>query len=73
VTTPTGVADTTGQVPALDAGTYRFRCDVHPTMNGTFIVGSAARASGRAGRFAHGRQGGPGASRPALSVQTLYQ
>jgi plastocyanin len=35
----TGVADTTYQVPALDAGTYRFQCDVHPTMNGTFIVG----------------------------------
>ncbi len=35
----TGVADTTYEVPALDAGTYRFQCDVHPTMSGTFIVG----------------------------------
>ena len=34
-----GPATTTYDVPALDAGTYRFQCDVHPTtMNGTFIV-----------------------------------
>ncbi len=36
----TGVTTTTYDVPAMDAGTYRFQCDVHPTtMNGTFIVG----------------------------------
>jgi len=36
----TGVATTTYDVSALQAGTYRFQCDVHPTtMNGTFIVG----------------------------------
>ena len=36
----TGVADATYDVPALDAGTYRFQCDVHPTtMTGTFVVG----------------------------------
>ena len=35
-----GVTSTTYNVPALEAGTYRFQCDVHPTtMNGTFIVG----------------------------------
>jgi hypothetical protein len=29
----------TYEVPALDAGTYFFRCDVHPTtMTGTFLV-----------------------------------
>ena len=29
----------TYEVPALDAGTYFFRCDVHPTtMTGTFVV-----------------------------------
>jgi len=31
----TGVADVDYDVPALDAGTYFFRCIVHPTMTGT--------------------------------------
>jgi plastocyanin len=34
----TGPKTTTYNVNALDAGTYFFRCDVHPSMNGTFIV-----------------------------------
>jgi plastocyanin len=35
----TGVATQTYDVPALDAGTYFFRCDVHPTqMFGMFVV-----------------------------------
>ena len=35
----TGPAKGTYKVDALDAGTYFFRCDVHPTtMTGTFIV-----------------------------------
>jgi len=25
-------------VPALDAGTYKFVCDVHPNMTGTLTV-----------------------------------
>ena len=29
----------TYSVPALDAGTYFFRCDVHPSMTGTVQVG----------------------------------
>jgi nitrite reductase (NO-forming) len=34
-----GPASTTYEVPALKAGTYFFRCDVHPTtMTGTFVV-----------------------------------
>jgi len=35
----TGPGKITYKVPALPAGTYFFRCDVHPTMNGTFVVG----------------------------------
>ena len=36
----TGPSTTTYDVGALEAGTYRFECQVHPTtMNGTFIVG----------------------------------
>lgn len=35
----TGAATATYHVPALPAGTYYFRCDVHPTaMHGTFVV-----------------------------------
>ncbi len=29
-------------VPALDAGTYYFRCDVHPEMEGTIVVEGAS-------------------------------
>ena len=32
-------AATVYEVPALTAGTYVFRCDVHPNMKGTFTVG----------------------------------
>ena len=34
----TGVAETTYNGPALDAGTYFFVCEVHPPMNGRFVV-----------------------------------
>lgn len=34
----TGVASIDYTVPALDAGTYYFQCDVHPTMAGTVTV-----------------------------------
>ena len=34
-----GPGKTTYSVPGLSAGTWFFRCDPHPDMNGTFIVG----------------------------------
>jgi len=34
----TGSASTTYSIDGLEPGTYFFRCDVHPSMNGTFVV-----------------------------------
>ncbi|MFA5892045.1 MAG: cupredoxin domain-containing protein [Actinomycetota bacterium] len=34
----TGVGKRTYQIPPLKAGTYRFQCDAHPTMEGTVVV-----------------------------------
>ncbi len=33
-----GVETKTYDVPAIEAGTYRFQCDVHTEMNGVFIA-----------------------------------
>ncbi len=33
-----GVETRTYDVPAIEAGTYRFQCDVHPEMDGAFIA-----------------------------------
>jgi plastocyanin len=35
-----GPGKTTYSVPALQPGTFFFRCDPHPDMKGTFIVGT---------------------------------
>lgn len=42
---PMEQGDTVYDVPALPAGTYYFRCDLHPEMNGTVTVAAVARAS----------------------------
>jgi plastocyanin len=34
-----GPGSRTYEVPAIPAGTHRFRCDVHPDMAGTVIAG----------------------------------
>lgn len=34
----TGTSDATYQVDAIDAGQYYFQCDIHPSMNGTFVT-----------------------------------
>jgi len=36
-----GIATEEYQIPALDAGTYYFHCDVHTTMSGSVVVGPA--------------------------------
>jgi plastocyanin len=33
-------------VPALEPGTYFFKCDVHPEMNGSIVVEGAASSGG---------------------------
>ncbi len=38
----TGVGTATYTIPALDAGTYYFRCDVHTTMNGKVVVAAGS-------------------------------
>jgi plastocyanin len=40
-----GGEETEVQVPALEAGTYFFVCDVHPEMNGPLIVEDASPPS----------------------------
>jgi plastocyanin len=35
-----GEGDRTYAIPALSAGTYTFRCDVHPDMHGTLVAGA---------------------------------
>jgi plastocyanin len=36
--TVSGPATRVYSIPALKAGTYHFRCDIHPGMTGTLIV-----------------------------------
>ena len=40
----TGPSTATYHVPAIDPGTYYFKCDVHPTMKGTVVVSGSGPA-----------------------------
>jgi plastocyanin len=51
----TGVATATYQIPPIPAGSYFFRCDIHPSMNGTVTVEEPAGGGG-------GGAGSPGPS-----------
>jgi plastocyanin len=53
----TGPATQDYNLPALPAGTYYFKCDVHPTMKGTLEVTGGGGAGGSGG-------GGPGSASP---------
>jgi len=45
----TGVDSATYDIPALEAGSYFFRCDVHPTMHGTVTVEAGGPAPSGSG------------------------
>jgi plastocyanin len=72
----TGPATAEYAVPALDAGTYYFQCDVHPQMNGAWNVveggGGATGATGITGATgATGSTGATGGEGVALTVTAL--
>jgi plastocyanin len=56
-----GIATEEYQIPALDAGTYYFHCDVHTTMSGSVVVGPAG-GSGPGGEPPPDATGASGAS-----------
>ena len=58
ITGPSATADLT--VPALQPGTYPFRCDVHPQqMTGSIVVGAPAASSPAASSSAPSSSAGP--------------
>jgi plastocyanin len=61
-----GPSTFTYQVPALAAGTYYFKCDIHPTMKGTVTVGggSSPGPSGSASASAAATASGTASASP---------
>jgi len=58
-----GVDSRSFDIPALDPGTYFFRCDVHTTMNGTVVVAAGGSApAGATGPSPPGASGATGSS-----------
>ncbi len=64
----TGPTTTQYKVSALDAGTYYFHCDVHPTMNGTFKV---VTSSGGGGTSTGGGASGGGGLTTAVTASGM--
>jgi plastocyanin len=59
-----GPSKETYTVPPLDAGTYYFHCDTHPTMNGAVKVAAGPAPGGGGGG------GSPGPSEPPTPTKT---
>jgi len=67
----TGPATADYQVPALRAGEYYFRCDVHPQMNGTLVVGEGGGGSTGGGTGGGGGGTGGGGVTTEVTAQGL--
>jgi plastocyanin len=62
-----GVASREYRIPPLGPGTYYFHCDVHPTMNGSVVVGGPGGGPGPGGEPPPGATGATGATGPGGS------
>ena len=69
--TITGVAQTTYDVPALDAGEYAFNCVVHPDMTGSITAGEGGGATGATGGGGGGGGGGDGGATATVTAANV--